>query len=82
MTDEELKAMFDADKQFEPGFEEAVLCRETETAGCSDARLAELLELAAHIDCYYGVQSAFLSRCALEAVERLRTDPAALSHDP
>lgn len=72
MTDEELKAMFDADKQFEPDFEEAVLFRETEVAGCSDIRLAELLELAAHIDCYYGVQSSFLSSCALEAAKRLR----------
>lgn len=67
--------MFEANKQFEPGFEEAVLSRETETADCSDTRLAELLELAAAIDCYYGPQCGFLERCALEAAERLRKTP-------
>jgi hypothetical protein len=72
VSDAELLAMFNADKMFEPEFEVAVSCRETETAGCSNGRLAELLELASAIDCYYGPQSSFLSRCALEAAERLR----------
>lgn len=73
MTDAELVAAWrDETLRFSNAFDAAVQEREDAVPGASDERLAELLEVAVAIDCYYGTQCSFLSKAATEAAKRLR----------